>query len=532
MEFDQLVSEYHFDENQIITSGMPRFHNRATEIQPKKLKRILYAPSWRRNLMIGQSHKGSGWQPNEGLLKKSIIMKSIEELYENDAFNSWLQTNGVEIDIKLHPIMNEFMSEGLEDNPSIKIVDEVTDMTEYDLFVTDYSSFMYDAVAANVPVLLYQPDYDYFVSGVHTFREYITPADRKLADQVFTFNEFVNKVRDMYENSELLNSHLPEYEGFLQVSANPMNTIYDEVSAENFGKMQQTVLRDYLNTDNLFHEFVEEEAYNNRLNFENQKLRIETVGLTEVYTSPDLLPRTKMLVNMAAGTEIDVYGMTNENGKLTLASELGFIDGTARTVKYFLEASDLMQQRLLETAKSSVAEMRDLFERLKKKKPAAVNGVIHKAIVQQGLPADIVMVNKDTKQQQAVVLNSLRWDIEGNVLLDVEGHDVLLPQDKYSYILFREDIENYITDVSELESLVALRTLAVYSSLDFNGKTKTDETVLPFTDVSDSKIMWTAHGTPRLAYKDGFISANRECVGTPSAMKFGALRMTKRWFLN
>lgn len=513
MEFDELVKNYHLDEKQIIKSGMPRFANRNTTITPKNLNRILYAPSWRRNLMVGQTHKGSGWQPNEGLMKKSIIIKAIEELYENTELNDWLRSEGVQIDIKLHPIMADFVTEYLTDTDTIKVVKSVDDMSVYDLFVTDYSSFMYDAVAENVPVLLYQPDYNYFVDGVHTFTGYVTPSDRTLADQVFSFDEFFSELQAMKENPEELNKHLPDYEGFLQVSDNPMQTIYENVFEENFGKMRQINLSEYVDIDARLNDYIESQKEAGRLNFEDQQLHIATKRAMAIFNNLDMSPDSKMISSVSGQTNLDVYGITNKTGELVLVSPIGFITGSPNWVSYSL--SDLTKQRLIEQLSqdpeeftSSLKLMNAQVQKLEKNEIEQLNANILKRTKMTELPTMIVV--QENNEAQVVNLTDVKWDAEGNVILETELGE--MSQKGKRFIAPRQNIDEYIVQLDSDKAAVTTKTVPVYKGLDFSDGNKLDQTVEKTTKLVDAQIVWTAGGTPRIKYQDGFITANKEYI--------------------
>lgn len=514
MEFDELVNNYHLDSSQIIRSGMPRFFGRKREIKQRKLKKVLYAPSWRRNLMMGQSYKGSGWQPNEGLLKKSIIMENIRKLFNDEKLSQWLKEQDISIDVKLHPIMANFSDFNNQTNGNVQLINDIADMSEYDLFITDYSSFMYDAVADNVPILLFQPDLDYFIDGIHTFIDYVTPANRTLADSVYSFDELVETLKRMEADSLNLNKHLDDYEDFLQVSVNPMETIYEEVKKAAFPKAIVHLDKNIIQTDH-FESFITELEQQQKLNFDGNLMEIETKKSIAVYSSATLNPKTKLKIRLSAGTRILVYGTTNADGQLVLISKFGFISGSNFWVRYnslnekkSSNGFKKITRKLLKSVKSSVGKSNDV-SKTNEHSVQELDERINSLLKNKSLPTFVVQSSGDLYQKVNIL--NVRWDSAGRVNLVTENNTPLNIIDT-KIIVPRQDVEKYVIDIASGDVFIALEKLNVYSSTKFKRYTRKTIRIEKGTKLDVKAVEWTKGGTPRLKIREGYVSASQAFV--------------------
>lgn len=194
-EKSNLISNYGYNDSDLIEAGMPRFDSQSEYRDIPNDKKILYAPSWRKSLVIEENNKLR--KLNLEALEASVFYKSVVELIGNQKLSKVLKENNYTLDIKLHPIFLE--TEKLFDsaNPRINIVQpgEIVNEKEYNLFVTDYSSYVFDFIKQNIPVTFLFTDKDYFESGSHIY----TQLDFDLSDfgpeyrNVESFVEYVEK---------------------------------------------------------------------------------------------------------------------------------------------------------------------------------------------------------------------------------------------------------------------------------------------------------------------------------------------------
>ncbi len=158
-----------YDEKDLWKVKMPRFDDMQKKSGDRK--KILFAPSWRSYLVT--SADGHGWNVLRKKFYASKYYIGLKALFESDRISQILKDSGYSMDIKLHPI---FMKEKLFDTETpgfagdrIKFVKAV-DEADYDLFITDFSSYMFDFLYMGIPVLSYIPDFDEFKCSMNSYR--------------------------------------------------------------------------------------------------------------------------------------------------------------------------------------------------------------------------------------------------------------------------------------------------------------------------------------------------------------------------
>ncbi|MEB5676769.1 CDP-glycerol:glycerophosphate glycerophosphotransferase [Mammaliicoccus sciuri] len=187
-EKENLITNYGYNENDLIESGMPRLD----EIQPKKKKKkILLAPSWRKSL-INES-TGLTRTIDEDNFIKSDFYNGINNIINSEKLNAILSENGYTLDVKLHPIFMEQSSLFRTEKSNINILKahDDFDINDYELFITDFSSYMFDFIKSMTKIVFYMPDYDYFLSGNHIYN--------KLDFDVSKFSGLFTKSDDLIE---------------------------------------------------------------------------------------------------------------------------------------------------------------------------------------------------------------------------------------------------------------------------------------------------------------------------------------------
>ncbi len=177
-----LLKKYGYYENALIRTGMPRFENKIEKKSDGR--RILFAPSWRAYL-VGQ-YNNRKWESLDERFQMSNYYKELITLLKDKALNELLINNNLELDVKLHPIFRCYDKFFVNLPTKIHLVDQEDYLGNYKLFITDFSSYMYDFINAQIPVLFYLPDYNEFRSGMNGFREI---ADEGYWEKVITQKE-------------------------------------------------------------------------------------------------------------------------------------------------------------------------------------------------------------------------------------------------------------------------------------------------------------------------------------------------------
>lgn len=146
--------------------GMPRFDE--LSLAPARKKKILYAPSWRSYLVT--SNNGHGWKILANKYKASKYSYGLKIFLESKELEKILKDYGFVLEVKLHPIFMSMNSEFLYKSEVVKIVEQVNE-EEYSLFITDFSSYLFDFLYMRTPFLSYIPDFEEFACGMNGYRK-------------------------------------------------------------------------------------------------------------------------------------------------------------------------------------------------------------------------------------------------------------------------------------------------------------------------------------------------------------------------
>ena len=193
-EIENYIKNYNYKSSDLITTGMARydFINRDKEANNK----ILYAPSWRKYLTFSKSE--SNWTVVvEKLVNSEYFVKMIEFL--NDGrLEKILESNDLWLEIKLHPIIAKD-ARNLLDITSKRVIvagDDI-DVEDYKMFITDFSSYVFDYACLNRPILYYVTDYMQFKSGMNHYKELDLPFEKAFGTMVTESSEAVAEIEKM-----------------------------------------------------------------------------------------------------------------------------------------------------------------------------------------------------------------------------------------------------------------------------------------------------------------------------------------------
>ncbi len=171
--------KYQFREEDIVKRIMPRLKQFDKTIVPQN--KILFAPSWRQYL-IGPNVDGR-WQPMEDFFVKSDYYRGILRLLNSHKMEELLERQDYVLELKLHPIFKEYTHLFEVKNKRIRVVEETDRLENYKIFITDFSSFMFDMVYLGRKVCSYIPDEMQFRSGMNGYRA-IEPESEALLEMI------------------------------------------------------------------------------------------------------------------------------------------------------------------------------------------------------------------------------------------------------------------------------------------------------------------------------------------------------------
>lgn len=166
-EQELFTEKYHFRNKDLLHSPMPRL--RMLDRQAKPEKRILFAPSWREYL-IG-ANVGGIWQPRREVFLQSDYYRNICAFLQSEALHRWLSEHDYTLDFKLHPIFAVYADLFHAENDRIHVIRTAEKIERYEMFITDFSSFVFDFLYLGRRVFSYIPDEMQFRSGMNTYRE-------------------------------------------------------------------------------------------------------------------------------------------------------------------------------------------------------------------------------------------------------------------------------------------------------------------------------------------------------------------------
>ncbi len=198
-EFEErnLTDNYCFDESFLIKSGMPRYDH--IDRTKKAEKKILFAPSWRKFLV--QSDGKGGWIPKEKSFLNSEFYKVTSEFLSDPRLIKALKDNGYVLDFKLHPNFRCYDELYKLDGETVRLADKTVDEFSYSIFITDFSSFVFDFIYLKRPVLYFVPDKDLFDAGLNHYRELDIPLEDGFGELSTTCEKAVDDVIALIENN-------------------------------------------------------------------------------------------------------------------------------------------------------------------------------------------------------------------------------------------------------------------------------------------------------------------------------------------
>lgn len=202
----QLYQSNGFREENLWKTRMPRFEKKL-ESSHNSSKCILYAPSWRAYL-VGNNIAGK-WQEQPRKFSQSTFFRNVFDFLSSADLYQILTENDYILEVKLHPIFACYRSYFEPDHDRIRFVMSAKEPEDYDLFITDFSSYLYDFVFAHIPVISFIPDIREFKCGMNGYRELNYDAafwDNVSANaselmkvlQRFFAGESVNQIKDQF----------------------------------------------------------------------------------------------------------------------------------------------------------------------------------------------------------------------------------------------------------------------------------------------------------------------------------------------
>lgn len=227
-EKQNYMTNYHYPEDNLIPTGMARYDH--IDRSKKAKNRILFAPSWRKYLT--QEINSSKWELIDSKLKGSDYFRNFSRFLESEELHELLEKTDTYLDVKLHPIIAD--AEGLFDikSPRVVMAGAHVDIEDYKMFITDFSSFVFDFAYLCRPVLYFVPDYGQFKAGMNHYRELDLPFEKAFGPLVLDPDGAVEEIKKAAENSfDPESIYAERMRSFYYPLENCAEALYNEVSS-------------------------------------------------------------------------------------------------------------------------------------------------------------------------------------------------------------------------------------------------------------------------------------------------------------
>lgn len=194
-EKENLVSKYRYRPDQIVDTGMARYD--FIDKNRKAKNRILYAPSWRNYLAPNTST--ASWKLNLSKFERSDYYINTKAFLESEKLVSLLEEKDVYLELKLHPIIAQEAAEVFKfTTDRIVLAESDVSIEDYCMFITDFSSYVFDYAYLNRPVLYFVPDYDCFKAGLGHYRDLDLPFEKAFGPLALTAEAAVGETEKIF----------------------------------------------------------------------------------------------------------------------------------------------------------------------------------------------------------------------------------------------------------------------------------------------------------------------------------------------
>ena len=228
-EYNNLIDNYNYNVSDFIMTGMPRFDNLITDNKKEKSNRILFAPSWRVNLMSG--YKNGIYIPDVSKFLKSDFYIQINNFFKSKKLEKLLINNNITLEFSLHPIFKPYKNLFEFKYPNVKFVEaNELNVNNYDLVITDYSSFVFDYVYLNIPVIYFVPDYTLYKAGVvHMYNKLDLTMEDGFGPFTTNYKDAIEELETYIKNGKSLKKYQNKANQFFIQKGNHCEALYQEL---------------------------------------------------------------------------------------------------------------------------------------------------------------------------------------------------------------------------------------------------------------------------------------------------------------
>ena len=131
----------------------------------------------------------------------------------DDRLDKALSEYGYTLDIKLHPIFKGYGNTVHSKSGRVNLITDDINAANYEMFITDYSSFVFDFVYLNRKILYFVPDYEMFKSGMDNYFRLDLPLEDGFGPFVQNEEDAVNQLIEMMDEP-IASRYLQKMQGF------------------------------------------------------------------------------------------------------------------------------------------------------------------------------------------------------------------------------------------------------------------------------------------------------------------------------
>lgn len=196
-EIDNYINNYNYDRCDVVPTGMSRYDHIDRKAPAKN--RILFAPSWRNYLTA--SDTPSKWTTIIYKLLHSDYYNNICSFLNNSSLHKILEEKDLYLDFKPHPIFFEEVRDIFNfSSDRIIVTKSDVNVTDYKMFITDFSSYAFDYACLSRPIMYFVPDMPQFKSGMNHYRELDLTWDNAFGNLTTDAEGAVNEVCRIINN--------------------------------------------------------------------------------------------------------------------------------------------------------------------------------------------------------------------------------------------------------------------------------------------------------------------------------------------
>ena len=228
-EVDNLIENYCFEDSFLIKSGMPRLGHIPKDRTPEK--KILFAPSWRK-FLVQPDGKGS-WAPKDKAFLDSEFYKNTVAFLNDPRLNEALKKYGYVLDFKPHPNFRMYDDHFDLNGETVRLAPPTVDEYSYSVFITDFSSFMFDFIYLKRPILYFVPDLELFEAGLNHYRKLDIPFEEGFGEFSCDPEKAVDDVISLIKNDCVPEQkYIDRIEGMFLNVENPEDALYEALINE------------------------------------------------------------------------------------------------------------------------------------------------------------------------------------------------------------------------------------------------------------------------------------------------------------